>query len=91
MPVSKPSLQPTQKIFTKQDFLDGKCTKEGLPTGTQVIDEKPLAPEQPVAPEPIEETVIEETPNGDSPDSEESPDDSDGGDSSGEEADKEAA
>jgi len=56
MPVIKPSV----KGFTHQDFLDGKCTKEGFPLGTQVIDEKPLAPEVPVTPT---EQVVVDPPN----------------------------
>jgi hypothetical protein len=100
MGINKPSLQPSQKIFTKKDFLDGKCTKDGLPLGSQPIDERPLAPadapppEQPEVPTetsaPEPETVthnepVEEQPSGDTPDSEESPDDSDGQEGSGEE------
>jgi len=45
MPVNKPKLQPSVKGFTKQDFLDGKCTKDGLPLGAQSEPEQPAAPE----------------------------------------------
>ena len=31
MPVSSTKLRKAEKCFTKQDFLDGKCTKEGFP------------------------------------------------------------
>ena len=44
MPVNKPELQPSKKIFTKENFEEGECTKDGLPLGSQPIDEKPLAP-----------------------------------------------
>jgi len=33
MPVSHTKLRPPQKVFTKQDFLDGKCTADGFPIG----------------------------------------------------------
>ena len=31
MPINKPELQKHTRMFTQQDFLDGKCTKEGFP------------------------------------------------------------
>lgn len=33
MPVSQTKLRKPKKIFTKQDFIDGKCTADGTPTG----------------------------------------------------------
>ena len=68
MPINKPSLQPSQKIYTKKDFEDGKCTKEGLSKGSQPIDEKLLTPEQPVSHEEVvdeaskQETASKEQP-----------------------------
>jgi hypothetical protein len=64
MPVIKPSVRG----YTQQDFLDGKCTKEGFALGTQVIDEQPLAPEvveeveiDPEEVAEIEQEIVQET------------------------------
>ena len=70
-------LRAPKKGFTMKDFEDGKCTKEGFPLGTEVIDEAPLVPEQPVdtqptaeipeettsAPEPEVEVTVDEQPD----------------------------
>lgn len=57
MPVAR------QKIYTRQDFLDGKCTAEGLPLSGQhqtlaqpVLQPKPEPEVDGVGPEPEEET-----------------------------------
>jgi len=62
MPVSQTRLEPVVKGYTKKDFEDGKCTKEGFP-----LDKKPEpqvlpAAELPVEPETPQEPVGEETP-----------------------------
>ena len=58
MAVSKPSLQPTQKIFTKQDFLDGKCTADGNPLTGEVKLEEVQLPEAPVETETSDEPEV---------------------------------
>jgi len=44
MPVSSTKLRKAEVIFTKQDYLDGKCTKDGMPLhgkGETKIDPNP--------------------------------------------------
>ncbi len=56
MPVTKPELKPAKPVFTKQDFLDGKCTADGLP-----IDKAAPIVEPPVIePETVEEVIKDE-------------------------------
>ena len=50
MAVTRPELKPRQKIFTHQDFLDGKCTADGFPLDKPVSD----------APTHVEESKKEE-------------------------------
>ena len=57
MPVSQKDLQPSSKGFTKQDFLDGKCTKDGLPlkkdlAGSPVGEDSPPISDTPPVIEP---------------------------------------
>lgn len=59
MALNKPQLQPRQKIFTHQDFLDGKCTADGfaLDKGAEVAPEQASTP----SPEPIPEKATSQT------------------------------
>lgn len=59
MGVVKAKMQGHVQGFTKQDFLDGKCTKEGFPLGTEVNDEKPMVPKNPVQPKVPKEIPTE--------------------------------
>jgi len=76
MPVNNVSLSKSQKSFTHQDFLDGKCTADGLPldgggfkSPDPVVEEVTETVAEPVevveevtetAAEPVEEVVPEE-------------------------------
>jgi hypothetical protein len=58
MPVSHTKLRAPQKSYTKQDYLDGKCTKDGLPLdgASNEPDQTPTP-----SPEPVFDTGTEET------------------------------
>lgn len=47
MPVNQTKLEAPQKGFTKKDFEDGKCTKDGFPIGKGDQSVLPPIPETP--------------------------------------------
>ena len=89
MPVNKPELQSHTRMFTQQDFFDGKCTKEGFPLDKGAQSDVPpepetttspeSTPEQPPAPQAAETEVVSTKgePVGDAPDTDKSPDNTD--------------
>ena len=54
MPINKPELQSHTRMFTQQDFLDGKCTKEGFPIekGADPEPEQPTTSSEPTDSQP---------------------------------------
>jgi len=53
MPVNQPELQKHTRMFTQQDFLDGKCTKEGFEIKKGEAVEPEQAPTEAVESSPV--------------------------------------
>ena len=84
MPVNQTKLEAPVKGFTKKDFEEGKCTKEGFALDKEAVpnisDPTPTpetSSESPDITTAAPDSTSTENPSGDNPDSEKSPDNSD--------------